>query len=205
MHCTNVNLEYKSANKALTTELDRYKEEVKDLKEMQNIENSFSGSNEQYAEIERLKQTLSKHLTPPFLQYSSGSVGGATAEVAKRRGHVPLSLAMKCSKQVGAFCTQRKVSMVSFGRISPNRFLSSILLVVVIIITVVIVVVILVVVIFAIVEVVIIVVNRVLLSDPLTSGIGIIVTVVYCFSYLIVVVVYVSLIPSFSFTVFGFL
>ncbi|GKC47751.1 hypothetical protein Tco_1065473 [Tanacetum coccineum] len=30
-HCTNV-------NKALTTELDRYKEEVKDLKEMQNVE-----------------------------------------------------------------------------------------------------------------------------------------------------------------------
>ncbi|GJS40441.1 hypothetical protein Tco_0565484 [Tanacetum coccineum] len=45
-HCTNV-------NQALTTELDRYKEEVKDLKEMQNVENSFSGSNEQYAEIER--------------------------------------------------------------------------------------------------------------------------------------------------------
>ncbi|GKF67018.1 integrase, catalytic region, zinc finger, CCHC-type containing protein, partial [Tanacetum coccineum] len=31
MNCTNVNLEYKSANKALTTDLDRYKEEVKDL------------------------------------------------------------------------------------------------------------------------------------------------------------------------------
>ncbi|GJR31431.1 hypothetical protein Tco_1107663 [Tanacetum coccineum] len=46
MNCTNVNLEYKSANKALTTELDRYKEDVKDLKEMQNVENSFSGSNE---------------------------------------------------------------------------------------------------------------------------------------------------------------
>ncbi|GJT01579.1 hypothetical protein Tco_0822748 [Tanacetum coccineum] len=45
-HCTNV-------NKALTTELDRYKEEVKDLKGMQNVENSFSGSNEQYAEIVR--------------------------------------------------------------------------------------------------------------------------------------------------------
>ncbi|GKA97959.1 retrovirus-related pol polyprotein from transposon TNT 1-94 [Tanacetum coccineum] len=50
-HCTNV-------NKALTTELDRYKEEVKDLKEMQNVENSFSRSNEQYAEIVRLKETL---------------------------------------------------------------------------------------------------------------------------------------------------
>ncbi|GKF11374.1 hypothetical protein Tco_0049300 [Tanacetum coccineum] len=35
MHCTNV-------NKALTTELDRYKGEVKDLKEMQNVENSLS-------------------------------------------------------------------------------------------------------------------------------------------------------------------
>ncbi|GJW37132.1 retrovirus-related pol polyprotein from transposon TNT 1-94 [Tanacetum coccineum] len=62
MNCTNVNLEYKSANKALTTELDRYKEEVKDLKEMQNVKNSFSGSNEQYAEIERLKQTLSEQV-----------------------------------------------------------------------------------------------------------------------------------------------
>ncbi|GKB62689.1 hypothetical protein Tco_0918875, partial [Tanacetum coccineum] len=35
-----------------------YKEEVKDLKEMQNVENSFSGSNEQYAEIVRLKQNF---------------------------------------------------------------------------------------------------------------------------------------------------
>ncbi|GJT22663.1 hypothetical protein Tco_0892600 [Tanacetum coccineum] len=42
----------------LTTELDRYKEEVKELKEKQNVENSFSGSNEQFAAIEHLKQNL---------------------------------------------------------------------------------------------------------------------------------------------------
>ncbi|GKE68289.1 hypothetical protein Tco_1526361, partial [Tanacetum coccineum] len=48
-HCTTV-------NKALTTELDRYKEEVKDLKEKQNVENSFSGSNEQFAEILKLEE-----------------------------------------------------------------------------------------------------------------------------------------------------
>ncbi|GJV30904.1 hypothetical protein Tco_1391304 [Tanacetum coccineum] len=42
--------------------LSIYKEEVKDLKEMQNVENSFSGSNEQYAEIVRLKQTLSEQV-----------------------------------------------------------------------------------------------------------------------------------------------
>ncbi|GJS50421.1 hypothetical protein Tco_0623783 [Tanacetum coccineum] len=47
-HCNTV-------NKALTTELDRYKEEVNDLKEKQNVENSFSRSNEQFAEIVRLK------------------------------------------------------------------------------------------------------------------------------------------------------
>ncbi|GJV53977.1 integrase, catalytic region, zinc finger, CCHC-type containing protein [Tanacetum coccineum] len=41
MNCTNVNQEYKSTNTALTTELDRYKEEIKDLKEMQNVENNF--------------------------------------------------------------------------------------------------------------------------------------------------------------------
>ncbi|GJX71758.1 hypothetical protein Tco_0308929 [Tanacetum coccineum] len=50
-HCNTV-------NKALTTELDRYKEEVKDLKEKQNVENSFSGSNEQFAEIVHLKKNL---------------------------------------------------------------------------------------------------------------------------------------------------
>ncbi|GKB65665.1 hypothetical protein Tco_0921851, partial [Tanacetum coccineum] len=53
---------YSHANKDLTTELDRYKEEVKDLKEMQNVDNSFSGSNEQYAEIVRLKQTIFKQV-----------------------------------------------------------------------------------------------------------------------------------------------
>ncbi|GJS31776.1 hypothetical protein Tco_0492396 [Tanacetum coccineum] len=58
---------------------------------------------------------------------------------------------------LSAPCTQRKVSIVSFGRISPNSFLSSILLVVVIIVTVVIIMVILIVVVIAIVGVVIVV------------------------------------------------
>ncbi|GJR07091.1 retrovirus-related pol polyprotein from transposon TNT 1-94 [Tanacetum coccineum] len=49
-------------NIAMDYELNIYKEEVKDLKEMQNVENSFSGSNEQHAEIVRLKQTLSEQV-----------------------------------------------------------------------------------------------------------------------------------------------
>ncbi|GJU65047.1 hypothetical protein Tco_1246882 [Tanacetum coccineum] len=68
---------------------------------------------------------------------------------------------------LGASCTQRKVSMVSFGRISPNSFLSSILLVVVIIVTVVIVMIVVVVAIVGVVIVVAIFGNHALLFDPL--------------------------------------
>ncbi|GJS81210.1 retrovirus-related pol polyprotein from transposon TNT 1-94 [Tanacetum coccineum] len=51
-HCTNV-------NKALTTELDRYKEEVKDLKEIQNVEKQyFQDQMNSIAENCRLKQNL---------------------------------------------------------------------------------------------------------------------------------------------------
>ncbi|GJU57768.1 hypothetical protein Tco_1235534 [Tanacetum coccineum] len=66
---------------------------------------------------------------------------------------------------LGASCTQREVSMVIFGRISPNSFLSSILLLVVIIVMVVFVVVI------AIVRVVIVVVfGIIVVVVPLVSG-----------------------------------
>ncbi|GJS04296.1 retrovirus-related pol polyprotein from transposon TNT 1-94 [Tanacetum coccineum] len=58
-HCNTI-------NKALNTELDRYKEEVKDLKEMQNVTNSFSGSNEQFAEIVK---RLRSHLRPFHLPH----------------------------------------------------------------------------------------------------------------------------------------
>ncbi|GJS28012.1 hypothetical protein Tco_0488632 [Tanacetum coccineum] len=40
----------------------RYKEEVKDLKEMQNVENSFSGSNEQYTEIEQENRNIDREI-----------------------------------------------------------------------------------------------------------------------------------------------
>ncbi|GJT40298.1 putative reverse transcriptase domain-containing protein [Tanacetum coccineum] len=68
-----------------------------------------------------------------------------------------LDSANSCVMQ-SASCTQWAVSMVSFGRISPNSFLSSMLLLVVIIVMVVFIVVVLVVVVIAIVGVVIVVV-----------------------------------------------
>ncbi|GJX47840.1 hypothetical protein Tco_0273030 [Tanacetum coccineum] len=66
VHCTKTNLENKSVNDTLTTELERYKEQVKVLKEGQNVDlksqDNISDSCAQSIEIDHLKRTLSEHL-----------------------------------------------------------------------------------------------------------------------------------------------
>ncbi|GKE57083.1 hypothetical protein Tco_1496268, partial [Tanacetum coccineum] len=63
---TAINLDNKSVNDSLTAELKRYKEQVKVLKEGQNVDlkskDNVSDSCEQSVEIDRLKQTLSEHV-----------------------------------------------------------------------------------------------------------------------------------------------
>ncbi|GKA52885.1 retrovirus-related pol polyprotein from transposon TNT 1-94 [Tanacetum coccineum] len=64
INCTKINLDNKSVNDTLTAELERYKEQVKVLKEGQNVDlkskDNVSDSCEQSVEIDRLKQTLSE-------------------------------------------------------------------------------------------------------------------------------------------------
>ncbi|GKB26320.1 retrovirus-related pol polyprotein from transposon TNT 1-94 [Tanacetum coccineum] len=66
VNCTKINLNNKSVNDTLTTELGRYKEHVKVLKEGKNVDlksnDIVSDSSAQSIEIDRLKQTLSEHL-----------------------------------------------------------------------------------------------------------------------------------------------
>ncbi|GKB74930.1 hypothetical protein Tco_0936342 [Tanacetum coccineum] len=66
VNCTKINLDNKNVNDTLTTERERYKEQVKVLKEGQNIDlrsnNNVSDLCAQSVEIDRLKQTLSEHL-----------------------------------------------------------------------------------------------------------------------------------------------
>ncbi|GKD61350.1 hypothetical protein Tco_1298859, partial [Tanacetum coccineum] len=66
INCTKINLDNKSVNDTLTAELERYKEQVKVLKEGQNVDlkskDNVLDSCEQSVEIDRLKQTLSEHL-----------------------------------------------------------------------------------------------------------------------------------------------
>ncbi|GKB25507.1 hypothetical protein Tco_0864908 [Tanacetum coccineum] len=66
VNCTKINLDNKCVNDTLTAELERYKEQVKVLKEGQNVDlrsnDIISDSSAQSVEIDRLKQTLSEHL-----------------------------------------------------------------------------------------------------------------------------------------------
>ncbi|GJS88318.1 retrovirus-related pol polyprotein from transposon TNT 1-94 [Tanacetum coccineum] len=66
VNCTKIKLDNKSVNDTLTTELERYKEKVKVLKERQNVDlrsnDNVSDSSAQSVEIDHLKQTLSEHL-----------------------------------------------------------------------------------------------------------------------------------------------
>nr|GEX56996.1 hypothetical protein [Tanacetum cinerariifolium] len=66
INCIKINLDNKSVNDIFTTELERYKKQVKVLKEGQNIEvktrDNFSDSHEQNVKIDRHKETLSEEL-----------------------------------------------------------------------------------------------------------------------------------------------
>ncbi|GKE50975.1 uncharacterized mitochondrial protein-like protein, partial [Tanacetum coccineum] len=66
VNCTKINLDNKSVNDTLTAKLERYKEQVKVLKEGQNVDlksnDIILDSSAQSVEIDRLKQTPSEHL-----------------------------------------------------------------------------------------------------------------------------------------------
>ncbi|GJW37216.1 hypothetical protein Tco_0060136, partial [Tanacetum coccineum] len=66
VNCTKINLDNKSVNDTLTAKLERYKEQVKVLKEGQNVDlksnDNVSYTIAQSVEIDRFKQTLSEHL-----------------------------------------------------------------------------------------------------------------------------------------------
>ncbi|GJU76507.1 hypothetical protein Tco_1273577 [Tanacetum coccineum] len=66
INCTKINLDNKSANDTLTAELERYKEQVKVLKDGQNVDlksnDNVSDSSAQSVEIDHIKQTLFEHL-----------------------------------------------------------------------------------------------------------------------------------------------
>ncbi|GKD50189.1 retrovirus-related pol polyprotein from transposon TNT 1-94, partial [Tanacetum coccineum] len=72
INCTKINLDNKSVNDTLIAKLERYKEQVKVLKEGKNVDlkskYNVSYSCEQSVEIDRLKQTLSEQEKESLMQ-----------------------------------------------------------------------------------------------------------------------------------------
>ncbi|GJU61478.1 hypothetical protein Tco_1243313 [Tanacetum coccineum] len=64
VNCTKINLDNKSVSDTLTAELERYKEQVKVLREGQNVDlrSNDNVSDSQFVEIDRLKRTLFENL-----------------------------------------------------------------------------------------------------------------------------------------------
>nr|GFA80889.1 hypothetical protein [Tanacetum cinerariifolium] len=61
VNCTNINQDNKNVNEILSAELERYKDQVKILKEQNNVDKA-SKSCAQSLEIDNLKHILSEHL-----------------------------------------------------------------------------------------------------------------------------------------------
>nr|GEV86889.1 hypothetical protein [Tanacetum cinerariifolium] len=61
VNCTKINQDNKNVNETLTAELERYKDQVRILKERNNVD-KVSNSFAQSMEIDNLKQTVSEHL-----------------------------------------------------------------------------------------------------------------------------------------------
>nr|GEY00202.1 integrase, catalytic region, zinc finger, CCHC-type, peptidase aspartic, catalytic [Tanacetum cinerariifolium] len=61
VNCTKINQDNKNINEILTAELERYKNQVRILKEQNNVDKAYA-SCAQSLEIENLKHTISKHL-----------------------------------------------------------------------------------------------------------------------------------------------
>ncbi|GJS19560.1 retrovirus-related pol polyprotein from transposon TNT 1-94 [Tanacetum coccineum] len=99
--------------KALNYRVDRYKEEVKDLKEMQNVENSFSGSNDQYAEI-----IYNKRFVRQSDLYSEHAYWKATSVPALDPSHSSTTIKVEVPKELP------KVSMVYTSLKELKRYLT---------------------------------------------------------------------------------
>ncbi|GJU98939.1 hypothetical protein Tco_1328210 [Tanacetum coccineum] len=88
VNCTKINLDNKSVNDTLTAELERYKEQVKVLKEGKNVDlrsnNNVLDSCAQSVEIDRLKQTLSEHLKEKESLMQTNSVNSPEPTLSSR-------------------------------------------------------------------------------------------------------------------------
>ncbi|GKB77176.1 retrovirus-related pol polyprotein from transposon TNT 1-94, partial [Tanacetum coccineum] len=121
VNCTKINLDNKSVNDTLTAELERYKEQVKVLKEGQNVDlrsnNNVSDSCAQSVEIDRLKQTLSEHLKEKESIRQTNSVNSPEPTLSSRPTKVEVPKELPKVNMVNTSLEKLKYHLAGFDMV----------------------------------------------------------------------------------------
>ncbi|GKC42715.1 hypothetical protein Tco_1060437 [Tanacetum coccineum] len=114
-----------SVNDTPTAELERYKEQVKVLKEEQNINlrsnDNISDSNAQSVEIDRLKQTLSEHLKEKESLMKSNSVNSPEPTLSSRPTKVEVPKELPKVSMVNTSLKKLKHHLAGFDVVVKER------------------------------------------------------------------------------------
>ncbi|GJR52467.1 retrovirus-related pol polyprotein from transposon TNT 1-94 [Tanacetum coccineum] len=120
-----INLDNKCVNDTLTAELERYKEQVKVLKEGQNGDlksnDIFSDSSEQSIEIDHLKQTLSEHLKEKESLMQTNSMNSSNPTLSSRPTKVEVPKEFPEVSMVNTSLKKLKHHLVGFDVVIKER------------------------------------------------------------------------------------
>ncbi|GKB01720.1 hypothetical protein Tco_0829764 [Tanacetum coccineum] len=120
-----INRENKSINDTLTAELERYKEQVKVLKEGQNVDlkskDTVSDSSAQSVEIDRLKQTLSEHLKEKEYLMQTNSMNFAEHTLSSRPTKVEVPKELPKVSMVNTSLKKLKNHLAGFDVVVKER------------------------------------------------------------------------------------
>ncbi|GJS86672.1 hypothetical protein Tco_0769308 [Tanacetum coccineum] len=120
-----INLENKSVNDTLTAELERYKEQVKVLKEGQNVDlkskDNISDSCAQSVEIDHLKQTLLEHLKEKESLMQTNSVNSVKPTLSSRPTNVEVPKELPKVSMVNTSLKKLKHHLAGFDVVVKER------------------------------------------------------------------------------------
>nr|GEW02706.1 retrovirus-related Pol polyprotein from transposon TNT 1-94 [Tanacetum cinerariifolium] len=124
-----INLDNKSVNDTLTAELERYKEQVKVLKEGQNVDlkskDNVSESYAQSVEIDHLRQTLSEHLKEKESLMQTNFINSPKPTLSSRPTKVEVPKELPKVSMVNTSVQKLKHHLASFDVVVKERTIAT--------------------------------------------------------------------------------
>nr|GEU93532.1 hypothetical protein [Tanacetum cinerariifolium] len=119
VNCTKINLDNKSVNETLIAELERYKGQVRILKEGNNVDKVLD-SCAQSVEIDNLKQTLSEHLKEKEYSKQTNSMNSEEPNLSTRPTQVEVPQELPKVSMVNTSLKKLKHHLASFDVVRLN-------------------------------------------------------------------------------------